>query len=109
MRTAEGKIEIRSLDCSTETDALDLKILGEAGRYASDHVVDDTANRAVKGAVLTLLGGAGNDDGAVFGFQRDACRNFEIKFAFRAFDFDVAAVDFDFDFLRQRDWFESDS
>ncbi len=109
MRTTEGKVEILTLDGGAETDALDFKILDESRGDADDHVLDEAAGGAVEGTDLAQLGGAGDDDGAVFRLEGDAFRKGEVEFALGAFDDDRAAVELDGDFFGKRDWFESDS
>jgi hypothetical protein len=109
VRATEGKIEIRSFHSSAETDSVDFKILDEARGDAGDHVIDDAAHGAVEGTVFALLGGAGDDDVSVLGFQRDTGRNREVEFTFWAFDLDGVALDLYGDFSGQGDWFESDS
>jgi hypothetical protein len=98
---AKGKIEIRSLNSCAETDTVDFKILGESFGNASDHVVNDTANCAVKGAVFALLGFAGDDDVSVFALEGDSCRDAEVEFALRAFDVDNVAINIDGDLFRK--------
>ena len=48
---------------------MNFKIFNESSGNAGDHVIDDTANRAVKGALFALLGRTGDDNGAAFGFK----------------------------------------
>jgi hypothetical protein len=109
MRPAEGEVKVRALDRRTETDADDFKILHESRGDADDHVLNEAAGGAVEGFVLTKLGGAGDDNGAVFAGERDAFGKREVEFALRAFDDHRAAVKFDSDLRGDRDWFESDS
>jgi hypothetical protein len=109
MGTTEGKVEVSTLDCGTQTDAVDFKILHEALRNADDHVLNEAARGAVEGFVLTMLRSTGDDDGAVFVDERDTVRKGEVEFAFRAFDDHQVAIQFDGDFFRERDWFETDS
>jgi hypothetical protein len=49
----------------------------------------------VKGAVLAVLGGTGDDDVSVLAFKGDARRNREVEFALGAFDRNGVAVNFD--------------
>jgi hypothetical protein len=109
MGAAQREVQIRTLDGSTQADPLDFEILDIALGDTEDHVLNQTAGSAVKGTVLSQFAGAGNDDGAVFVGEGDAVRKVEVKFALGAFDDDCAAVEFDGDFFREGDWFETDS
>jgi hypothetical protein len=109
MGTTEGKVEVSTLDRGTKTDAVDFKILHEALRNADDHVLNEAARGAVEGFVLTMLGSAGDDNGAVCVGERDTVRKSEVEFALRAFDGHSVAIQFDSNLFRERDWFKTDS
>jgi len=97
VRAAEGEVEVGTFDRCAKTDAEDFEILHEAGGDAENHILDETAGGSVEGFVLTKLGGARDDNGVVFGFERDAFGKWEVEFAFGALDDDRAAVKFDSD------------
>jgi hypothetical protein len=71
--------------------------------------LDEAAGGAVEGFVLAQFAGARDDDLAVFVDEGDAVRELEVEAAFGAFDADCAAVERDGDFIREGDWFETDS
>jgi hypothetical protein len=107
--TTEREVEVCALDGGAETDADDFKILHKTFRNTDDHILNEAAGSAVEGFVLAKLGGAGDDNGAVFAGERDAFGKREVEFALGAFDDHRAAVKFDSDLRGDRDWFESDS
>ena len=65
VRVAERHLQALAFQRRPVADALDLQFLLEAVGDALDHVRDQAAGEAVKGAMLASIGGAGDGDRAV--------------------------------------------
>jgi len=66
VREAERELEHLAVGCGAVTYAYEFHFFAVAGRYAYDHVVDESAEQAVLCAVLAVVRGAGHYDVTVF-------------------------------------------
>jgi hypothetical protein len=108
MKTWVGLTEIKinhiSLNRSTETDAVDFKILGVAFADTFDHVANETLAGAVHGTNPTVFVEACDKNFLAFSHNCNAFWESPVKCALGTFDQDTAVrSNFDGDFVRERD------
>ncbi|MPN45822.1 hypothetical protein SDC9_193394 [bioreactor metagenome] len=103
MREAQAHDDLVALLDGLEADAGDVEVLAEALGDADDHVVDQRTGQAMEGAVLLLVGRAGDGDGRAFNADRDVGVDRLGERGLAALHRDDLAVDLDFDAGRDGD------